>query len=274
MLALDQLGSFKTLIGADKLTNQEAQETLITQTKKMILRPLLNHFSGVLLDSDYGLLAYQQVIAEEKISNPPPFLLRIEETGYAKSYHGERLTRLKYRAKELKKQGARGVKLLLYLNPFAKTFPQQVNTALEVQEQARQQKMVFFLEILLYATPQNRITPEALPLTLQELLKHHVKPDVWKLPFPGSEKLALEITRILNPTPWVLLSHGTVFERFKKQLQICVASGAQGFLAGRALWQEVGHYRGKEQENFLSVTLPLRFEALAQVVAKHGSPNP
>src|SRR5262249_24122809 len=39
--------------------------------------------------------------------------------------------------------------------------------------------------------------------------------------------------------PWVLLSGGVPFSVFERQLEYACEAGASGFLAGRAIWQDV-----------------------------------
>ena len=49
------------------------------------------------------------------------------------------------------------------------------------------------------------------------------------------------------------------------ELKEAVYSGAEGFLAGRALWQEVCSMTGEQKSFFLSKTLPERFKKIAGI---------
>ena len=44
--------------------------------------------------------------------------------------------------------------------------------------------------------------------------------------------------------------------------------GAKGFLAGRALWQEVCTMKGEEKNKFLKETLPDRFRKVSEIISK------
>jgi tagatose 1,6-diphosphate aldolase len=71
----------------------------------------------------------------------------------------------------------------------------------------------------------------------------------------------------------VLLSAGVDFNSFQKQVEIACKSGASGFLAGRALWQEGAQIRSrKERMNFFRNTAAPRLQELAEIADKHGKP--
>jgi tagatose-1,6-bisphosphate aldolase len=80
--------------------------------KQMLMERLSPLYSGVLLDPEYGLPAYQksfQPAAKEK-----PYLLCIEQTGY-EDVSRERITHLEYSVSRLK-QLELGRQLLNYVN--------------------------------------------------------------------------------------------------------------------------------------------------------------
>ena len=71
------------------------------------------------------------------------------------------------------------------------------------------------------------------------------KPDLYKAEVPSYgtgdpeviTRTAAAITTSVD-CPWVVLSSGVTAERFPNAVRACVAGGAQGFLAGRALWAD------------------------------------
>ena len=85
MLALDHRGSFKKLMNPEDekaVTDQQAIDL-----KREIINSVKDQMSGVLIDPDYGLPAYNE--------KTKPFLLPVEKTGY-EAQAGERLTKLEY----------------------------------------------------------------------------------------------------------------------------------------------------------------------------------
>ena len=106
--------------------------------------------------------------------------------------------------------------------------------------------------------------------------------DVLKAEFPADmkfeqdEKKLLELCRELDRAsrlPWVLLSAGTNFETFHKQVEIACKAGASGFLAGRALWQEGVRIRSREERfKFFQTTAAPRIQRLKELVKQYGRP--
>jgi tagatose 1,6-diphosphate aldolase len=258
MLALDHDESFRKMINPADPKPVSLDEVI--NLKKDILTPLVHHMSGILLDSEYGLPAYSAIAEVGK----PPFLLRLEKSGY-EGVETERYTKIAYSSAQLKERGAQGVKLLLYFNPYSPSRDAQTKVALDACLDARSAGLPIFVEIVTYNIPGEVVPRSSLILSsLHTLTKAGVVPDVWKLEFPDDKpSVCAEITSHVGTTPWILLTRGVTFEVFKEQMKKGKASGAVGFLAGRALWQEVGSYKGEERMHFLSETLPSRFKELA-----------
>ena len=70
---------------------------------------------------------------------------------------------------------------------------------------------------------------------------------------------------MLGDTPWIILTRGDTFDKFTAELEDAIKAGAKGFLAGRALWQEVCSMQGEEKERFLKETLPNRFKKISEI---------
>lgn len=242
MLALDHRESFKKAIGdLDPI-----------QIKSEIIETLQDQFSGLLIDFDYGLPAYK--------NRTIPFLLPVEKTGYAEE-NGERLTVLEHTVPEIKSLGAAGVKLLLYFSPILPSAKRQISTAAEILSAAREAKMPFFLELVSYDGTH------ATEATLRMFIENNTIPNVFKLEYPGNSESCRKITDLLGSTPWILLTRGEKFEEFKGQLTDAVQNGCRGFLAGRALWQEVGQHKNEtERKDFLQNTVRKRFAEISEIV--------
>lgn len=264
MLALDHRGSFKKLINLDPsvVTDEQAVEL-----KKEIIESLKDQFSALLIDQDYGLAALND--------RPKPFLLPVEKSGYEQSGK-DRITEIIYSVDDLKKAGASGAKLLVYFNPWGKTAEKQLEISRKVLQDCKQNNFPLFLEIRTYegdreADKMDEGEREKIVLeSLKMFVDEKIIPDVFKLEYPGSAIACQTITAILDPskTPWILLTMADTFEGFSKKLEIAVIRGCQGFLAGRALWQEVCSLQNIEKEKFLKETLPQRFKILTSIMQK------
>jgi tagatose-1,6-bisphosphate aldolase len=262
MLALDHRGSFKKLMNPD---NPEAvTDQMAIDLKGEIINAVKNQMSGVLIDPDYGLPAY--------VEKTKPFLLPVEKTGYEEQ-GGERLTKLEYGVPKLMEWGAGGAKILVFFNPHLKTAEAQLETAKSVVDECKSRDYPLFLEIVTYEADHEVTMEEREKLVIDSLkmfINRNIRPDVFKLEYPGSQVGCRTISAILQDQgiPWILLTRGDSFEHFKVQLQEAVSRGAVGFLAGRALWQEVCTMQGEEKQKFLKETLPGRFRIISDIVSQ------
>ena len=257
MLAIDHRESFLKLMGLDSLPAPGKQAAI--DLKHEIIGALINQVSGVLIDPDYGLPAYQGF--------NKPFLLPMEKSGYT-DRAGERVTELAYSAQSLIQNGATGAKLLIYFNPDVPSAKAQLTVSQKALADARAAGLPFFLEIRTY-DPVNsgyRIDGDLVLRSVHAFLEAGVKPNVFKLEYPTSDEYCQRITTLLADIPWILLTAGESFDTFKAQLETASANGCVGFLAGRALWQEVTKLSGEPKQAFLDQTLPERFKTIAQIV--------
>ncbi len=264
MLALDHRGSFRKYINPsnpEAVTDQE-----LVQTKAMIIEAVQDQFSGVLIDPDWGLPAFAKASAGDARSNGKPYLLPLEKSGYTDKA-GDRVTELGYTAAGIKDMGASGAKLLLYFNPESKSCSQQILTAKAALKDSHKNELPFFLEIVTYGNEElKKSRAEWVLRSLEMLLKNKITPDVWKLEYPGDKVSCKKITKLVGKTPWILLTRGEKFAVFEKQLTEAVAGGAVGFLAGRALWQEISDYKtDSEKKEFLKTVVADRFRKISKI---------
>lgn len=283
MLALDHRGSFKKYV--NKKNPEAAGDKEVVDVKALIIKACGSAMSGFLIDPVWGLLAYK----ESKVKKP--FLLCLEKTGYMET-KGARLTKLQYTGKQLKKWGASGAKILLYFNPAEKNAAaKQLSVAKKALADAHKNNLPLFLEIVTYGNEELKKTrAEWVLKSLQAFKKAKINPDVFKLEYPASapsfakameDKKATagkpggleackKITKLLGRTPWIILTRGETFNVFKKQLKDAIAAGAVGFLAGRAVWQEIADCRTTAARQKFAKIITKRFQELA-CLARLGS---
>lgn len=258
MLALDHRGSFKKFINKsspDSVTDEE-----MIKVKKMIIDATRDDFSGVLIDPEWGLPAYE--------SPEKPYLLCLEKTGYTEE-KGERTTEIEYTVEQLKEMGADGAKILLYFNPEASNCAVQLDTAAKVLAQSKSAGIPLFLEIVTYGNEGAAKTRSEWVLrSVEAFQKAGVVPDVFKLEYPGDDESCKKISSMLGATPWILLTRGEPYDVFVEQLGSAARNGAAGFLAGRAIWQEIANYDNDEdRKRFLDTVARERFQEICEIVA-------
>ena len=262
MLALDHRGSFRKYV--NKKNPEATSDKEISDVKALIIKACDTAMSGVLVDPVWGLPAFVKATAGKPAKDKKPYLLCLEKTGYTEK-RGERLTELQYTAKKLKNWGASGAKILLYFNPAAKgAVAKQLSVAKKALADAHQNKLPLFLEIVTYGNEKlGKNRSEWVLKSLQTFIKAKIKPDVFKLEYPGNTAACRKISKMLGKTPWILLTRGATFNVFKKQLKNAISAGAVGFLAGRAVWQEISDCQTvKSRQNFTKI-IKKRFQELA-----------
>lgn len=259
LIALDHRGSFRKI-----LNNQNPQAVTdeeIVEVKDELLNSMIEESTGCLVDVEH-----RQVIESHKNK---PVLLAIEQSGY-KEVDGERVTELAYTVEALKSFGASGVKLLLYFNPRLPLAEEQIDTVKKVLANCRLQKLPLFLEILTYTKESNDPSPELILESLQLFLERNIIPDVFKLEYPGNVENCKKVTQLVGKTPWILLTRADPYEVFVNKLRIACMNGASGFLAGRALWQEIAYKQGAERSIFIHDTVGKRFHEICTIVKKNS----
>lgn len=254
MLALDHRSSFRKML---KDSGRKTSKDILINYKQKILTSVWDQCSGVLIDPKIGLIALRNTQRQKK----KPYLLCLEKSGYQED-QGVRQSSLKYSVNKLKQHGANGVKLLLYINPNLEKTEQahQLSLANQAIKQAEEVNLPIFLEIITYGNSKFSIL-ESVSLFLEK----DIIPDVFKLEFPGNSLRCRQITNKLEDIPWILLTRGKRFDIFKEELKVAISAGAKGFLAGRALWQEIFKINDEDEEKFLKQTLPERFYQLSQI---------
>jgi tagatose 1,6-diphosphate aldolase len=217
-------------------------------------------------------------------------LVSLEETGYTDDA-GDRITRIQqaWSVAKIKRMGGSAVKLLLYYNPGSSTAPDQEEIVRTTAAACAEHDIPLLLEPMTYhisGGPRKgtaefaALKPRMVIDTARRLVPMGV--DILKAEFPADsdyessdDKMigwCREITEACGPHPWVLLSAGVGYDQFKKQVEIACAGGASGFLAGRAIWQEVPGLPEAERGSFLAEEATRRLDELTEIANRAGRP--
>lgn len=260
-LAIDQRGAMNRMF--DGLGVEVTHEE-IEQLKKVVSEELTPYASSILLDPVYGMPATK--VRHENAG----LLLAYEKTGYDNTVPG-RLPDLidGLSVQRLVKDGANGIKLLLYynvddndeINDQKKAFVERVGS------ECLGEDIPHFLEILTYDSEvEDTKSPEFArlkPQKVNEAMKEFSKPqyyvDVLKMETPVNmnfvegfskgevvhtkEEAAKYFKEQSDAThlPFIFLSAGVTMELFQQTLEFANESGSKfnGVLCGRATWSGV-----------------------------------
>ncbi|MEM4263336.1 MAG: tagatose 1,6-diphosphate aldolase [Candidatus Woesearchaeota archaeon] len=273
MLALDQRGSFSEEYS--KTLGRKAKSAEITELKKKIIKTIGKYPSAILIDP-----VYSRNLAK---TLPKGILFCIEKSGY-KEKGRERLTELQpgFSVQKAIELGAHAIKINILYNPETskKTKEYQQGIVEKIGRECNTQKIPFLLEFVVYPVGEKADTqgfakkfPELVIKTAKEFAKTKYNADILKIQFPcdlryvkefrkfskGRKSVytkidALRFCKAINRIgkPWVLLTAGVPIEHFIEQLKIAKKAGCSGFLAGRAVWQDVLKIKNpEEQEKWL-----------------------
>ena len=243
--------------------------------------------SAVLLDPLYGA---GQVIVSGILPGHTGLLVSAEKTGYS----GDSMARITellpdWSVRKVKKLGASAVKLLLYFRfDLEEITLKQLDLVGNVAKQCIEEDLPLLVESVSYPTAGEKDNQEEFfkkkpGLVVEAARKLTALPiDILKSEFPADidyekdeaklKSYCQELSQV-SRLPWVLLSAGTDFERFRKEVEIACKAGASGFMAGRALWQEAPHISSREErlEFFKSQTVS-RLKELTQIAEEWAKP--
>jgi tagatose 1,6-diphosphate aldolase len=243
--------------------------------------------SAVLLDPIYGA---GQAIASGLLPGHTGLLVSAEKTGYSGDSTA-RITELlpDWNVRKVKKLGASAVKLLLYFRAdLQEVASKQLGLVSKVAEQCIEEDIPLLVESVSYPTARENDNPEEFfrkkpELVIEAASRLTALPiDVLKSEFPADidyeqdeAKLKTYCQKLSQASriPWVLLSAGTDFERFRREVEIACQSGASGFMAGRALWQEATQLDSREERlNFFKRQTISRLKELTRVAEEWATP--
>ncbi|QCI67287.1 tagatose 1,6-diphosphate aldolase [Phreatobacter stygius] len=259
MVAVDQRPPLIKGIG-EKRGRPAAYEEL-ADVKALLTRRLLADGSAVLIDPDYGFST-----AEPDIRPDRGLLITLEDFRFEETSDG-RKTRIMegWSVDQIKRLGADGVKLLLWYRPDAgaDVIRHQQDLVRRVGADCARCDIPLLLELLVYpfAGAANHTTdyiedrdkrPELVLQSARDFADASFGVDIYKLespltaaslPDPEADMAETRVAQVwfdklgaIIDRPWVMLSAGAGMEEFRRVLGFAYRAGANGYLAGRAIW--------------------------------------
>jgi tagatose 1,6-diphosphate aldolase len=243
--------------------------------------------SAILLDPIYGA---GQAIASGILPGHTGLLVSAEKTGYS-GVSTARITELlpDWSVRKVKKLGASAIQLLLYFRVDLKEITsKQLDLVGKVANECIEEDIPLLVESVSYLTAREKDNPEEFfkkkpELVIEAASRLTALPiDILKSEFPtdidyekDEAKLKTYCQKLsqVSRLPWVLLSAGTDFVRFRKEVEIACKAGASGFMAGRALWQEATYISSREERlNFFKSQTVSRIKELTRMTDKWATP--
>jgi len=260
MLAVDQRPPMLKALGERMAPHVPGFEEL-SEVKTILARHLTTKGSALLIDPDYGYPRAEPFIPADR-----GLLLTLEDFRFEET-PGGRCTRIlaDWSVEKIKRSGADGVKLLLWYRPDSApdVLRRQQDLVRAVGDDCRRFDIPFLLELLVHPfagsashTTDYAEDPEKRPDLVLGSLRDFAGPefgvDIYKLESPlpagslpdpesgtrdttAAQKLFDALGAMIDK-PWVMLSAGAGMEEFRRVLGFAYRAGANGYLAGRAIW--------------------------------------
>jgi len=259
MLAIDQRAPMARALDAILAPRKAGYED-VAPIKSLLAETLAPESSAVLVDPDFGLTPCEPFITRDN-----GLLITLETPHFEETKDGRRSAPLKdLNVAKIKRMGADGVKLMLWYraDASADVRAHQQSFARQVGEECRRHDIPFLLELLVYPflgetnhSTDYKEDERKRPELVLEGLHHFADPeefgvDIHKVESPVAAKDLPDpdgaeakhhqawfnkVSTIID-RPWVLLSAGADMAQFERILMYAYRAGANGYLAGRAIW--------------------------------------
>jgi tagatose 1,6-diphosphate aldolase len=278
ILAFDQRGVYRRMLPEGVPYNDAVA------LKAQIVTALAPHTSAVLLDATYGLTPAMSMTGKAGL------IMSLEKSGYSgdSTYRGLEFQD-GWSVEKIKRMGASAVKMMVYYHPDTDELAEQLEEIVrKVTIECHAYDLPLFLEPMSYSldaavAKESAEYAKTRPYVVRETARRlsALGPDVIKLEFPidvafnsdeAEWRRECEAVSEACVAPWVLLSAGVSFETFEKQVEVACQSGASGFLAGRAVWQEAIKMSPEERVPFLATVAPERLHRLTEITMKNAKP--
>ena len=275
VVACDQRGSMRKLL-AD---TPEAQKAITDQALGLVKMDVASHlarYTGcVLLDP---VCAVPAVVDEGELHRSTGLLIGLDASGWDSTPEGYRNSVMVpgVTARRVRALGGTGGKIMIYLRsdqPEANR--ENLATLRRVIEDFAAEDLLLVVEFLTYALPGE--APQELAARTPELIEGgtalclQAGAKVLKIPYPGTAEACAAVTALAGEVPWAVLSAGVDHATFMGQLEVAMAHGASGVIAGRSLWKDCISLDREETRRRLTELAVPRVAQIRDVLARHRS---
>lgn len=283
MVATDQNSSMIKMMKA--ATGKEPTYAEIADAKVMLSRALAPHCSGLLVDGYYG---YASTVAAFAVPPGTGILIRVEKSGADKNAAGAPCGEVEqgWGVHKIKRCGADAVKLLAQFEPGEfDSAEKNFEFTRQMYEQCAEHDILFLLEPIHFPYGGEKDGAESLvkrkASTVIESAKYLSRYcDIYKAEFPGTlghetdAQLTDNLKRLNDACvkPWVLLSAGVDYDKYKKQVEMAMKAGASGILGGRAFWKEFFTYANPAERQKFAETECVRRVKETDEIVRTGTP--
>ena len=283
MVATDQNSSMIKMMKA--AMGKEPTYAEIADAKVMLSRALAPHCSGLLVDGYYG---YASTVAAFAVPPGTGLLIRVEKSGADKNAAGAPCGEVEqgWGVHKIKRCGADAVKLLAQFEPAElDSAERNFEFTRQMYEQCIEHDILFLLEPIHFpyngekdGAPSQVARKASTVIESAKYLSRYC--DIYKAEFPGTlghetDAQLVDNLKRLNDAcvkPWVLLSAGVDYDKYKKQVEMAMKAGASGILGGRAFWKEFFTYASPAERQKFAETECVKRVKETDAIVRTGTP--
>ena len=242
VIACDQRGGIRKLLASDEASQKAITDATLGDTKIDVTRYLAAHAPCILLDP---ICAVPRVVDEGALPRDVALLIGLDASGYDTDERGHYKSKLVpgINARRVRELGGTGAKLMVYLrSDHPEANAHNINIIKFCIADFTAEDLLLVVEFLTYPMPgEDAATYKAKFPSLIEggsKICLDLGSKVLKIPYPGTPEACANVTKMAGVVPWSVLSAGVDHTTFIGQVEIAMAAGASGVIAGRSLWKD------------------------------------
>jgi len=273
VIACDQRGGIRQILAKTPEDQKAISDATLGETKADVVRYLASEAPCILLDP---VCAVPGVVNDGVLPRDVALLIGLDASGYDTDPAGHYLSRLVpgIDARKVRTLGGTGGKIMVYLRA---DHPDANGHNMAIIRQCiadfEREDLLLVVEFLTYRLPGEDAAeykakfPALIEGGTRLCLEAGAK--VLKLPYPGTAQACAAITTLCGDVPWSVLSAGVDHETFLGQVEIAMANGAAGVIAGRALWKDCVFLDRNRQREALRNTAVPRLKQIQAILDRH-----
>jgi tagatose-1,6-bisphosphate aldolase len=276
VIACDQRGGIRKLLADTPEEQKKITDATLGDTKSDVARYLAAEAPCVLLDP---ICAVPRVVEEGSLARDTALLIGLDASGYDEDAQGHWLSKLVpgVTARRVRELGGTGGKLMVYLRSDEETgHEQNIQIIKDCVADFATEDLLLVVEFLTYAMPGE--SAEDYKAKFPSLIEGGSRicldlgSKVLKIPYPGSPEACANITAMAGSVPWSVLSAGVDHATFIAQVEIAMANGASGVIAGRSLWKDCVSLDREKQKQLLTERALPRLREIQAILARYPQP--
>ena len=276
VIACDQRGGIRKILAKTPEEQKAITDTMLGDVKSDVTRYLASEASCILLDP---ICAVPRVVEEGSLARDVALLIGLDASGYDTDAQGHYLSKLVpgINARKVRELGGTGAKLMVYLRSDQKTGNEQnIDIIKSCVADFAAEDLLLVVEFLTYQMPGE--SDEDYKKKFPELIEGGSRicldlgSKILKIPYPGTPESCARITKMCGHVPWSVLSAGVDHSTFIGQVEISMANGAAGVIAGRSLWKDCVSLDRNEQKRLLQTKAVPRLKEIQAILDKYPRP--